>query len=51
MKKKNLSKNLWHRATKVIPGGNGLLSNDPKDIYPKIGQLIIHHVKEWKSRT
>ena len=35
MKKKSLSQNLWYRATRVIPGGNGLLSKRPNRYLPK----------------
>ena len=34
MKKKYLNQNLWNRATKVIPGGNGLLSKRPERYLP-----------------
>ena len=45
MKINSFGQNLWNRAVRVIPGGNGLLSKDLIDTYLQFGLLIFLHVK------
>ena len=46
-KKKNMKNpnNLWKKARKIIPGGNGLLSKRETDTLQINGQLIIRNQK------